>query len=66
MLEATLTSSPHYYVGITQRDTNFYEHLTDKETQILILNTITHLWEKEIKYKWLTMDCEQLSLSNSV
>ena len=51
--------------GITQRDSNFYEHLIDSETQDLILSSVTQLWEKEVKQKWTTMDCKQSGAVNT-
>jgi len=39
-------------IAITQRDMNFYEHLTDPETQSKMTETTIHFWETEIRPAW--------------
>lgn len=52
--------------GITQRDTNFYEHLQKPETLFLIRATISDLWEEEIKGDYDGgRDCKRLLASHA-
>lgn len=54
------------YLGITQRDINFYNYLIDPVTQTKIKSTVRRLWEESIRLNWtLTQpDCEQLLLND--
>ena len=36
-------------IGITQRDTNYYEHLQKPDMLSLIRSTVKEIWEDEIK-----------------
>ena len=40
------------YPAITQRDTIFYQHLNDPETQSKMKETTTNFWETEIRPIW--------------
>ncbi|KAG1898122.1 D123-domain-containing protein [Suillus fuscotomentosus] len=39
-------------IGISQRDTNFYDFMNEPQTQSKILETLWHFWEDKIKSKW--------------
>jgi hypothetical protein len=44
-------------LGISQRDTNYYEFWNDPETQRKVSSTVRDFWETNIKPKW--MSCHQ-------
>lgn len=54
------------YLGITQRDMNFYDYMIDPVTQTKIKSAVRRLWEEKIRPNWtLTQpDCMRL-LSNN-
>ncbi|EPQ54533.1 D123-domain-containing protein, partial [Gloeophyllum trabeum ATCC 11539] len=39
-------------LGISQRDTNYYEYLNDPSTSRLILDSVQEFWEKNVKDRW--------------
>ncbi|KAF9013479.1 D123-domain-containing protein, partial [Cyathus striatus] len=39
-------------IGITQRDTNYYDYLNEVGTKDNIISTVQTFWEKHIKSKW--------------
>ncbi|KAF9454732.1 D123-domain-containing protein [Macrolepiota fuliginosa MF-IS2] len=43
-------------IGISQRDMNHYEFLTEESTRAKIINTVTEFWESEIKDRWVGSD----------
>ncbi|KAG0700464.1 cytoplasmic protein [Suillus ampliporus] len=40
-------------IGISQRDTNFYDFMNEPRTQQKIVEALLRLWEENIKFKWL-------------
>lgn len=40
------------YIGITQRDMNFYDYMINPATQIKIKSTVRRLWEENIRPNW--------------
>ena len=40
------------HVGITQRDMNFYDYMSDPVTQTKIKSTVRRLWEENIRPRW--------------
>lgn len=44
--------------GISQRDMNHYEFLTEESTKDKILESVSNFWEAEIKDKWDAQDCK--------
>jgi hypothetical protein len=47
-----------HHLGISQRDTNFYEFLNEPATRNLITSTVAQFWETHIKGKTENDDCE--------
>ncbi|KAJ6508862.1 D123-domain-containing protein [Mycena sanguinolenta] len=39
-------------IGLSQRDTNYYEFLNDEPTRAGIVSTVCNFWEKNIESKW--------------
>ncbi|KAJ4482201.1 D123-domain-containing protein [Lentinula aciculospora] len=39
-------------LGISQRDTNYYEFLNDSETHSKIMNTVVEFWRNKIQQQW--------------
>ncbi|KAG2096524.1 D123-domain-containing protein [Suillus discolor] len=39
-------------IGISQRDTNFYDFMNEPQTQNKVLETLQRFWEDKIKSKW--------------
>ncbi|KAH7885052.1 D123-domain-containing protein [Phlebopus sp. FC_14] len=39
-------------LGISQRDTNFYDFMSDPETQNTIKTTVRRFWEEHVRPKW--------------
>lgn len=39
-------------IGISQRDTNFYDFMNEPKTQNKIVETLQRFWKEEIKSKW--------------
>lgn len=48
------------FEGISQRDTNFYDHLQSSETRQKICETVREFWEDEIRdqHSAMGVDCE--------
>ncbi|KAJ7601078.1 D123-domain-containing protein [Mycena floridula] len=42
----------HRLLGISQRDTNYYDFLNDSETKTSILTAVMEFWENKIREKW--------------
>jgi hypothetical protein len=54
---ADIDVSWFYSTGISQRDLNYYEFLTEEQTRDEIINSVTNFWETEIKDRWAADDC---------
>lgn len=49
-------------VGISQRDTNYYDFLNDPDTQSKIMNTVVTFWKNKIQPQWTAeASCTKLS-----
>lgn len=44
--------SDHRYVGISQRDPNYYPFLNERDMERRIIKTISQVWEESVKGKW--------------
>jgi hypothetical protein len=49
--------------GISQRDTNYYEYLSDSAAQETITTAVTGFWKTNIKGKTGNRDCEYISIT---
>jgi hypothetical protein len=48
----TTVNSNHSYLGISQRDPNYYPFLNERDMERQVTDAISRVWEENVKGKW--------------